>query len=55
MGKLIGRKFRLIGRVNVFIVIANAVTCTGSPCVIGHTLNGRFQTTARIDDIIFLD
>lgn len=48
------KKFRLIGRTTVFEVVEEKMVAGFIPAVKGHTLDGKFQTTARKADIIFL-
>lgn len=49
------RQFRLIGRQTVFEVVEEYVNIIGSPCVYGHTLDGKYQTHARVVDITWLN
>ena len=45
--------FRLIGRTTVFRVVKQ-YRFGDTRCVKGYTLDGKFQTVARIKDIIIL-
>lgn len=50
-----GTKFRLIGRRTEFEVVADLSARYGFPVVKGYTLDGKFQTTARVADIQVLE
>lgn len=45
--------FKLIGRTNVFRVVRR-VTIAGIACVVGQTLNNKYQTVARVIDVEWL-
>jgi hypothetical protein len=48
------KTFRLVGRATVFKLVKQH-TYFGIECVTGHTLDGKFQTTARVADILWLN
>lgn len=50
----INSKFRLIGNTTEFRAVALPMVAGFIPSVIGHTLDGKRQTTARIADVIEL-
>jgi hypothetical protein len=47
------KTFRLIGRTTVFRLVKRSAY-SGIDCVLGHTLDGKFQTVARVADIVWL-
>jgi len=49
------KKFRLIGRTIVFVVVREYTILDGVPCVEGHSIDGEWATQARIADVIFLN
>lgn len=51
--RLQSRIFTLIGRPNVLFRVIRCLDVAGIPCVYGRTLNDKYQTTARIADVIF--
>jgi hypothetical protein len=46
--------FRLIGRTNEFRVVKFYKAAKVIPCVYGVTLDGKFQTSARVADVLWL-
>lgn len=47
------KTFRLIGRTTVFKLVKRG-PYSGIDCVLGHTLDGKFKTVARVADIEWL-
>lgn len=45
--------FTLIGRVGPVFRVVRRWSYFGIPCVKGVTLDGRYQTTARVVDVVF--
>lgn len=52
-GKYIGRKFKLIGRDNIFETVRQSTDWFD--CVHGITLDGKSQTMARVADVEFIN
>lgn len=48
------KKFRLIGRTTEFTAVKFYKAAKFIPCVKGITADGKFQTCARIADVIWL-
>ena len=48
-------QFKLIGRATVFVVVREYLAAGFIPSVVGHTLDGKYQTVARKADVIFLN
>lgn len=51
----IGDVFRLIGRRLDFRVVATYTILGSTPCIVGHTLDGKRKTFAREADIVSLE
>lgn len=50
-----GKKFRLTSRTTIFRAVHFQLVAGFIPALTGHTLDGRFQTQPRIEDIIWLE
>lgn len=51
-----GRYFRLLGTTGpLFVVVKEYLAADFIRAVLGHTLDGKRQTYARVEDVIFLD
>ncbi len=48
----VGKKFRLQSRTTVFIVEKQYLAAGFIPSVIGHTPDGKLQTSARMVDVV---
>jgi hypothetical protein len=48
------KKFRLLGRTTVFILVNYFYVLDDVRCVHGETADGKFQTNARVEDVMFL-
>jgi hypothetical protein len=55
MEKNMTRYFRLIGNTTVFRLVEEIQVLGFIPSVLGHTLDGRRQTVARVADITWLE
>jgi hypothetical protein len=49
-----GDIFRLVGRTNEFVATRTYLAAGFIPAVVGITTDGRFQTAARIADVVVL-
>jgi hypothetical protein len=52
---LIGKKFRLIGRTTVFVVVHETMVGGFIHAITGETLDGKYQTQPRASDVDFLE
>ncbi len=50
-----GRRFKLVGRETEFIAIGDYHAAGVIPSVVGRTIDNRFQTAARVEDVEWLD
>jgi hypothetical protein len=49
-----GERFRLLSQQTVFEALRSYRNIAGIDCVLGRTLDGKFETAARIVDVVRL-